>query len=407
MAYPGDPRACPEWARCVITATGAIKRSRDSIVGLTAVCWLNGNNHDSSPHHVTEALGEQLRISRHDVKVIKHYPEQYLLFFSDRGAYDLVLDHSTVHCRGRAFNFEPWSETRYAMESKLKFRVRLRIESLPVHAWNEAVVAQVIGEQCAIHYVEEYSRRCDRTRTYDLWAWCADPSKVPKGVLLTIVDPDSEQSLTGNNRYEILHDPPADYKGAFDYELKLHVDVVEDLLFLHGGWRDAPPNRKARRKFLWSYGSRDSLGEKRDGQRNTNNRHGRDSRPRRDDHHRGTRRHRSSPGWSRASHCRGAIDDCYNTTRYRGGNYSHSSYRNRRLSPPHRWGHGGGRNERNQKMWVAKSKKKVSFASPLTQVLGESKKSFALCPQPLIHTTSCAVHDTIQCLRNFSSLMLL
>jgi hypothetical protein len=58
-------------------------------------------------------------------------------------------------------------------------------------------------------------------------------------------------------------------------------------------------------------------------------------------------------------------------------------------------------------MWVAKSKKKVSFASPLTQVLGESKTSFALCPQPLIHTTSCAVHDTIQCLRNFSSLMLL
>jgi hypothetical protein len=60
-------------------------------------------------------------------------------------------------------------------------------------------------------------------------------------------------------------------------------------------------------------------------------------------------------------------------------------------------------------MWVAKSKKKVSFASPLTQVLGESKKEFCFvpCPQPLIHTTRCAVHDTIQCLRNFSSLMLL
>jgi hypothetical protein len=67
------------------------------------------------------------------------------------------------------------------------------------------------------------------------------------------------------------------------------------------------------------------------------NRHGRDSRPRRDDpddddHHRGTRRHRNSPCWSRASHYRGAIDDCYNTTRYRGGNYSHSSYHSRRLS---------------------------------------------------------------------------
>jgi hypothetical protein len=141
---------------------------------------------------------------------------------------------------------------RHGEQAKLNFRVRLRIENLPVHAWSEEVVAQVIGDQCAIHYVGEYSRRCDRTRTYDLWAWCADPTKVSKRVLLTIVDPDSEQV---NNRYEFLHDPPADHKGAFDYELKLHLEVVEDLLFLHGGGRDAPPNRKPRREFIWSYGA--------------------------------------------------------------------------------------------------------------------------------------------------------
>jgi hypothetical protein len=67
-----------------------------------------------------------------------------------------------------------------------------------VHAWNEEVVAQVIGGQCAIHYVEEHSRRCDRTRTYDLWAWCLDPTKVPKGVFLTITDPDREGAISSS-----------------------------------------------------------------------------------------------------------------------------------------------------------------------------------------------------------------
>lgn len=254
-AYPGDPRGRPEWARCIIKATRDIKRRRDELIGATAVCWLNGNSDDNNPHHVIEMLQDKLHINHRDATVVKHYPEQYLVFFSDNRTCNRVIDRGSIHNRGRVFNFAPWTERRYAGESKLKFRVRLHIESLPVHAWKESVVAEIIGEQCAIHYVEEYSRRCDRTKTYDLWAWCADPTKVPKAVLLTITDPDSEPS---NQHYDFLHDPAADYKGAYDYKLKIHLAVVEDLLFLHGGGRGAPPNRKPRREFLWSYGALDS-----------------------------------------------------------------------------------------------------------------------------------------------------
>jgi hypothetical protein len=32
------------------------------------------------------------------------------------------------------------------------------------------VVAMVIGKSCAIHYLEEKTRRRQRTRTFDLWA---------------------------------------------------------------------------------------------------------------------------------------------------------------------------------------------------------------------------------------------
>nr|CAB3460114.1 unnamed protein product [Digitaria exilis] len=344
---PSPMAAYPDWARCVITATGGIKRSRDELIGATVVCWLNGNSHDSDPHHVSKMLEDQLCISRHDVKVVKHYPEQYLLFFPSSRICNRVLDRGTIHSRGRVFNFAPWTERRYAGESKLKFRVHLRIELLPVHAWNETVVAQIIGEQCAIHYVEEYSRRCDRTRSYDLWAWCADPSKPVNG------------------QYEFLHDPPADYKGAYDYKVKIHLAVVEDLLFLHGGGRDAPPNRKPRREFIWNYGVLDSQGERRDGQHEDNHHAGRNYRPCR------TRRHRSSSAWNRVSRCRGAVGDCYSSTLHRGDNYGQSSYRSRCLTPPPSWGHDGEQQKKPNLQWVAKAKKRVSFANPIAQVFGE------------------------------------
>lgn len=131
------------------------------------------------------------------------------------------------------------------MEKQLEFRVRLRIEGLPAHAWSEEVVGKIIGQHCAIHYVERHSRRQDRTRTYNPWAWLSNPSKIPKIVLLTITDPDRE--LASGDDVELFHDPPRGYKGAFDYKLHIHLDVVDDLSFFGGRGGGDGHNRKPRR----------------------------------------------------------------------------------------------------------------------------------------------------------------
>jgi hypothetical protein len=77
-------------------ATGTIKHKRDSLIGKTAVCWLNGNSHDTEPQHVAEALEEKLRIGHHEIKVVKHFLEQYLIFFNDSRDYQRVLHHHEV-----------------------------------------------------------------------------------------------------------------------------------------------------------------------------------------------------------------------------------------------------------------------------------------------------------------------
>ncbi|CAN6222634.1 unnamed protein product [Urochloa humidicola] len=362
--YPGDPRARPELAVCAISATGSIKRKRESIIGRTAVCLLSSNSRDSRPHHIVDALNEQLRISRHEVRVIKHYPEQYLVFFNDSRAYHRAVSYRHgVRNRGRTFNFEPWTERRNAVEKQLEFRVRLRIEGMPPHAWSEEVAAKVIGQHCAIHYVEGPSRRQDCTRTYDLWAWSANPSKIPKKVLLTITDPDRE--IVTDEDMELYHDPPRGFKGAFDYKLHIHLDVVEDLSFFAGKGGGDGHNRKPRREFLWNYGAPDSFGERRSGQGH-DNRTGRDYHPRqdRDDYddnfNRGVRHHMSQSSWGRMTRCReAAVDDCYSAARFRGNDHGH---RSRAMAPTGR-----------QTTWCKKAGtgKRVTFANPLFQIMGE------------------------------------
>jgi hypothetical protein len=120
------------------------------------------------------------------------------------------------------------------------------------------VVAKLIPN-CAIHYVEGYTHRQDRTRTYDLWAWCSNPSKIPKKVLFSISDPDREQAA---DAIELYYNPSRGFNRAYDYKIHIHLDVVEDLTF-DGGHGDSGDNRKARREFYWNYGVPDSMGERR------------------------------------------------------------------------------------------------------------------------------------------------
>jgi hypothetical protein len=98
------------------------------------------------------------------------------------------------------------------------------------------VVARVLGKSCAIHYIQERARRRERTRSFDLWAWCSDPCEIPKEDWLTVTEPDREPPpvstplpLAGVN-----YDVPSDLKKGHVYTLRNHVEIVEDLSFLRG-----------------------------------------------------------------------------------------------------------------------------------------------------------------------------
>lgn len=271
--YPGDPRARPGRGFCAVSATGDIRRRRDELIGRAAVCWLPGNSHDSEPHHLVDALRNQLDIHHHDVQVLKHYPEQFLVIFNNPRDRQRVVEAGVLHDNGSCFQFAAWGKRRYANNINWEFRVKVRIEGVLVHCWAEEVAAKVLGKSCAVHYLEETTRRRQRTRSFDLWAWCCDPCDIPMEVLLTVTEPD---------RGHPHRDELVDLKRGQVYVLRNHLEIVEDLTFLQDPGRlRGPANRKAHRVFDWDYGVPDTKGEQLHGRRGHDR--GRDIRPRRDD----------------------------------------------------------------------------------------------------------------------------
>jgi hypothetical protein len=196
-----------------------------------------------------------------------------------------------------------------------------------------------------VHYLEEKTRRRQRTRTFDLWAWCCDPCDIPKEVCLTVTEPDRELPPTSVPFLQAGEhlDDPTDIKRAQVYTLRNHIEWVEDLTFLQGRRKmGGPMNRKPRRELIWSYGVPDSIGERLSGRREDRGRgigryHKRDDEDHDNDHeHRGhgTRRHHNVSTWARNSHCRAAMDDCINSNRWRGGRGSPPA-RSRDYAAPH------------------------------------------------------------------------
>jgi hypothetical protein len=190
--YLGDPRGRPARASFAISATGPIRCHRDDLISKAVVCSFDGNSLEVDSLFVGDMLREKFNLQHGQYQLVKHFPEQFLIIFSDPRSKQWALDRRFASYHGRVFHFGDWSEDSYARKTSFEFRVKVRVEGIPSHYWGEDVVARALGRSCAIQFVQESSRRRERTRSFGLWAWCSDPYDIPKEVWLTITEPDKE-----------------------------------------------------------------------------------------------------------------------------------------------------------------------------------------------------------------------
>lgn len=110
------------------------------------------------------------RLHCRDVKVMKYYPEDFSITLSrptDR-AHILCQPRLDYHS-GRSYHLKARDARQEAHHVYYRYRARLCMEGIPMHARTEVVAAKLIGPRCAINFIEKYTRRHNYNHTFDLW----------------------------------------------------------------------------------------------------------------------------------------------------------------------------------------------------------------------------------------------
>ncbi|XP_037473961.1 uncharacterized protein LOC119350019 [Triticum dicoccoides] len=194
---------------------------------------------------------------------------------------DFLVGNSSLFVRA-------WRLEAHADNEDMMYHVRLCIEGIPVHAWNEYVTSFIIGRRCSLDYIEQRSLRREDTRDLALWAWTSDPNAISKVMWLTLPARGHRRRGRRGLRHRVL----------------LHLDLLED----HSKARDddddpTPPDLY---EYTWFHHTVDGTGrrgDRRAGQASDVQRPVR----RDDDDDRGGRRGRDGPraqgGWRDRIRC--------------------------------------------------------------------------------------------------------
>jgi hypothetical protein len=94
--YPGDPRGRPARAFCAVSATGSIRRRRDELIDKAIVCSFDGNSHEVDTLSAGDMLREKFNLHHGQYQLVKHFPEQFFIVFSDPRSKQWALDRRSV-----------------------------------------------------------------------------------------------------------------------------------------------------------------------------------------------------------------------------------------------------------------------------------------------------------------------
>ncbi|XP_037484998.1 uncharacterized protein LOC119363729 [Triticum dicoccoides] len=186
MPRLGDAALQPDEDYVVVSATSEMQAESALLTSNAAVAWFEGAREDVPCHTVAAAFASTFGLRQGDVSVVRHYPEQYLVRFMyqhncadavNRG--DFLVGNSRLYIRG-------WWLEAHADNEDMLYHVRLCIEGIPVHGWNNYIASFVIGRGCSLDYIEQRSVRRDDTRDLSLWAWTSNPNLIPKVKWLTL-----------------------------------------------------------------------------------------------------------------------------------------------------------------------------------------------------------------------------
>nr|BAK05011.1 predicted protein [Hordeum vulgare subsp. vulgare] len=97
-----------------------------------------------------------------------------------------AMSSGDFHQDGLHIFVRAWRLEAHAENEDQLHHVRLCIEGIPVHGWNNYVAFSIIGRGCSLDYIESKPLLREDTRYLALWAWIANPDAIPKLKWLTL-----------------------------------------------------------------------------------------------------------------------------------------------------------------------------------------------------------------------------
>ncbi|KAK1670775.1 hypothetical protein QYE76_058934 [Lolium multiflorum] len=165
-------------------------------------------------------------------------PESFLVVFESRELRDHVATMPAVLVAGAPLLFRPWNRQAQASLVPMRSKVTLVLEGVPPHAWDMAVVEDLLGNGCAVETLAPETKARTDMSLFQLTAWTSDLEAIPVARLLAIPEPiqnDGTRSAPGSGSVEEVQ--------TLQYNILVHLvrveeDSMEDLVLGPGRGRD-------------------------------------------------------------------------------------------------------------------------------------------------------------------------
>jgi hypothetical protein len=115
------------------------------------------------------------------------------LSFSQTVMLETVFTAGSVIDGAIELSFSSWELDAFGDRSIIPYHVRLSLEGVPQHAWNQETADKILGDEALIHFVEEGTRKKLDLHTFQCWAFSKDPSRIPQAVFLSLTEHDTDQ----------------------------------------------------------------------------------------------------------------------------------------------------------------------------------------------------------------------
>lgn len=210
----------------------------------------------TTTRNLEDAIIDKFRLWLGNVSITRHRQEVFLIRFQHRRHYKEVNTQGKFQYCGVDVSVRPWRSLIGALGAALFYRVLICLDRVPRHAWQPNIVERIIGHTCVLQCIDTNLLHLTDTHDIELWAWSADPSKIPKVMWLIITTGTMDGSSSSVQVSEV---PPSCWYRVIKHYILVHIWEIHNysIVAMEPRDPDVPIDELEKWQLPWFWGVRD------------------------------------------------------------------------------------------------------------------------------------------------------